>query len=146
MKRTIILFASLFALLQLACADDDKPIQMEQMPKAAQEFIRTHFSGSTIAIAKQETDFFDKNYDVIFTDGNKVEFNRKGEWTEVDCRYSQVPVAIIPAAVKAYIDSKYPNTPVLDIEKSDRGGYDVKLSNNFDIEFDKRFNVIDIDR
>lgn len=51
-------------------------------------------------MAKMETDWFDKSYDVIFTNGDKLEFDKKGVWTEVNCKYSAVPVAVVPEAIK----------------------------------------------
>ncbi len=145
MKKLALLFVGMFALINVAWADDDKPIQVSQMPQAAQAFIKQHFANSTVALAKVEKDFFGRNYDVIFTDGNKVDFNKKGEWIEVDCRHTQVPIAIIPAAIKTYINSHYPDAKILGIEKTERGGYEVKISNGWELSFDKRFNVIDID-
>lgn len=52
-------------------------------------------------MAKMETDWFDKSYDVIFTNGDKLEFDKKGVWTEVNCKYSAVPVAVVPEAIKS---------------------------------------------
>ena len=43
------------------------------------------------------------------------------------------------------MQKQYPNAKILKIELTDRKGYDVGLSNDVEIEFDKRFNVIDID-
>jgi len=129
----------------MAWADNDKPIKVEQMPQRAQQFIKKHFSGSSIALAKMESDFLSKSYDVIFTNGNKAEFDKKGEWKEIDCKYSQVPSAIIPAAIQNYVKKQYPNTKILKIEKDNRS-YEVKLSNGWEVKFDKNFNVIDIDR
>ena len=93
-----------------------------------------------------ETEFMSKSYDVIFTNGDKVEFDKKGNWTNVDCEHTQVPQAVIPMAIQKYLAKNYPDAYVLKIELTDRKGYDVDLNNGFDIEFDKRFNVIEIDR
>ena len=68
------------------------------MPQTAQTFIKTHFPDNKVAMAKMETDWFDKSYDVIFTNGDKLEFDKKGIWTEVNCKYSAVPVAVVPEA------------------------------------------------
>ena len=40
---------------------------------------------------------------------------------------------------------QYPTAKILKIEMSDRKGYELELSNDIDIDFDKKFNVIDID-
>ena len=145
-KKIVFLFISLFAMNLVALAGNDKPIQVSEMPKAAQLFIKNHFADLSVAMAKVETDFLDKNYDVVFTNGNKVEFDKKGNWTNVDCEHTQVPVAILPEAIRQYVTQNYPDAKVLKIEVTDRKGYDVELSNGFELEFDKRMNVIDVDR
>ena len=146
MKKIVFLFISLFAMNFVALAGNDKPIQVSEMPKAAQLFIKNHFADLSVAMAKVETDFLDKNYDVVFTNGNKVEFDKKGNWTNVDCEHTQVPVAILPEAIRQYVAKNYPDAKVLKIEVTDRKGYDVELSTGFELEFDKRMNVIDVDR
>ena len=127
-------------------ADNDKPIQISQMPKKAQSFVQKHFADQSVAVAKMETDFLDKTFDVIFTNGDKVEFDKKGNWTNVDCEHTQVPVAVIPQPIQEYVTKNYPNAKVVKIEKTDRKGYDVDLNNGFDLEFDKKFRVVEIDR
>ena len=146
MKKIALLFISLFVISQIARADNDKPIQVSEMPQAAQQFIKSHFPNSSIAVAKVETDFFAKSYDVIFTNGDKVEFDKSGKWTNVDCEYSQVPLAVIPTQIKSYVSKQYPNAKVLKIELTDRKGYEVELNNGIEIKFDKNFKVIEIDR
>ena len=146
MKKLAILFVGLFVLNMVMWAGNDKPIQVDRMPKAAQQFIRNHFAEQSVAMAKMELDFMSKSYDVIFTNGDKVEFDKKGNWTNVDCEHTQVPQAVIPMAIQKYLAKNYPDAYVLKIELTDRKGYDVDLNNGFDIEFDKRFNVIEIDR
>ena len=91
MKKMIFGILSFLLFAVPVMADDDKPIKVEQMPVAAQQFMAEHFPGQSVAVAKQEGSFVEKNYDVIFTNGNKLEFDRKGVWTNVDCRYGQVP-------------------------------------------------------
>ncbi|WP_368325634.1 PepSY-like domain-containing protein, partial [Phocaeicola vulgatus] len=82
--------------------------------------------------------------DVIFTNGDKLEFDKKGVWTEVNCKYSAVPVAVVPEAIKKYVATNYPDAKMLKIER-DKHDYEVKLSNGWEIKFDMQFNVIDID-
>jgi hypothetical protein len=65
-------------------------------------------------------------------------------WDEVECRFGEVPGAIIPNAIKEYIDKNYSGVKILYIEK-DRNDYEVKLSNRFELKFDKDFNIYDID-
>ena len=144
MKKLVFLLVCLFTLQTVARADDDKPIQVTQMPQAAQLFIKQHFADSKVALAKMESEFFYKSYEVIFTNGNKVEFDKKGEWTEIDCKHTVVHTETIPTAIRQYVTTNYPDVKVLKIER-DKKEYEVKLSNRTELKFDLKFNLIDID-
>ena len=146
MKKIVFLFISLFAMNLVAWAGNDKPIQVSDMPKAAQEFILRHFANQSVALAKIDTEFLNKTYDVVFTNGDEVEFDKKGKWIKVDCKHTQVPSEIVPVAIQQYVAKNYPDAKVLKIELTDRKGYDVDLNNGFDLEFDKKFRVVEIDR
>lgn len=146
MKKVTLLFVSLFVLSFSAMAINDKPIQVEEMPKAAQQFIETHFPGLSVAMAKVELDFLSKSYDVIFTNGDKVEFDKKGNWTNIDCKHTQVPIEVVPTIIREYLAKHYPAIGISQIELTDRKGYDVELQNGIELEFDKRFRLIDMDR
>ncbi|WP_270437730.1 PepSY-like domain-containing protein [Bacteroides bouchesdurhonensis] len=144
MKKLLFLLVCLFTLQTVARADDDKPIQISQMPQQTQLFIKKYFADNKIALAKMESDLFNKSYDVIFTNGNKVEFDKKGNWKEVDCKYSSVPAAVIPEAIQKYVKDNYPDTKILKLER-DKKEYEVKLTNRTELKFDINFNLIDID-
>lgn len=98
MKNTRKMMAFLIGITLLtispAYADHDRAVTTEQMPRQAQEFIARYFPGGKIAYAKKESDFFEVIYEVMFTNGSKVEFRRNGAWKEVDCRYSSLPAGI----------------------------------------------------
>ena len=61
-----------------AMADNDKPVTVEQLPAAAQQFIKANFADRTVSIAKMESGLIEKSYDVLFTNGDRVEFDRNG--------------------------------------------------------------------
>lgn len=145
MKKWTFVFISMFIMNVSVWAGNDKPIQVTGLPKMAQSFIKNHFADQSVAVAKMETEFMDRSYDVIFANGDKVEFDKKGKWTKVDCKHGQVPQGIIPMLIQKYIAKNYPDAKVIKIELTDRKGYEVDLNNGLDIEFDKRMNVKDID-
>lgn len=145
MKKVLFALVSLFMFSSaFAFAGDDKPIQVNRMPDNAQEFITTHFKNRKVALAKMDTEILDKSYEVIFTDGCKVEFDKKGQWTEVSCKKSVVPANIVPAAIRGYILRTYPDAKIIQIER-DRKGYEVKLTNGVELDFDARLRLTDID-
>ena len=120
MKKWMFLLVSLFTM-QMAMADNDKPIAFEQLPATAQTFIKQHFSDAKVAFVKMEKEFLDSSYDVVFINGDKVEFDKKGNWKEVSCRRMTVKI------------------------EKDRYEYEVKLSNFWELTFDTSFNLIDMD-
>ena len=128
----------------LAVVGNDKVINKNQLPAQAQNFINEHFAGVKISYAKLETDFLVNSYEVVFADGTKIEFASNGNWEDVDCRYGEVPAAIIPAPIKDYVKANYPDARVLKIER-DRRGYDIKLSNRLELKFNNDFEIVDID-
>lgn len=139
----LILMCLLFSCSQVT-ADDDKPIDFVDLPEQAQTFVSNYFAEKTVALAKVESGLFRKKYDVIFTDGTKLEFDGKGNWTEVDCRKSSVPADVVPTEISKYLASTYSDAQILKIEHED-GDYEVSLSSGMEITFNKKFQVIDID-
>ena len=145
MKKIIIIALAVFSLgILTANADNDRLTVKENLPKKAQLFIDSNFKNAKITYVKDERDFLERSYEVLFADGTKVEFNRNGEWKEVDCRRSAVPTAIVPAKILNYVNSNYPGVKILQIER-DKVDYELKLSNSLELTFNKKFNIIDID-
>ena len=107
MKKMISTLAVLMLALGVACANADRPIKAEELPAAAQTFIKTHFPNAKVSIAKIDEEFLGKDYEVMLTDGTKLEFNGSGEWRDVDCKYSVVPDASIPEQIREYVKASY---------------------------------------
>jgi len=125
-------------------ADNDRPVTISQLPAPAQLIVRKHFGKLKVAMAKMESGLLGTNYDVVFTNGTKVEFDRHGDWTEVKCKDAAVPAALVPAAISLYVKNHYPNTHIVKVEK-DKRKYEVDLSNGVEVTFNTRFQVTDID-
>ncbi len=139
-----VVILGVFAYQSPLIAGNDKPITVSELPTKAQQVINTHFKGKKVALVTAESQIIGKTYDVVFTQGDKLEFDRNGEWTEIDCKRSAVPAALIPSAIKNYVNTNYSGSTIIQIEK-DRSEYDVKLSTGLEITFNKKFQVIDID-
>lgn len=145
MKKLIMFFTGLIIFgTYTANASDDKPITFEQLPTKSQQFIKKHFSNEKIALSKMENDFMETRYEVVFNDNKKIEFLKNGEWKEVDCGISTVPSGIIPSKISAKVKDLYPEASITEIDR-DKRDYEVKLSNNMELTFDLKFNLIDMD-
>lgn len=127
-----------------ACADKNKPIQVNELPAKAQTVLTTHFSGQKVTMATLESEIIDKSYNVVLQNGTKLEFDRKGNLTEVDCKQGTVSAKLIPQAIKNYVQTNYSGQNIKKME-IDKNEHEIELSNGLDITFNKRFQVIDID-
>lgn len=140
-----LLISLLFPVSLNASADCDKPITLNELPARAQQVVAKHFAGQKVALAKMDTGFLDKDYEVIFVNGHSVEFDKDGAWSEVNCPDGAVPSAFIPAAIGKYVRSTFTGTKIVRIER-DRNGYEVKLTGGIEVEFNSKFQVKDIDK
>ncbi len=136
--------ALLLILVSTACTGQDKSITVNELPAPAQEMIKKHFSNEKITIVLKDKDGLRVSYDVMFNNGTKVEFDSKGEWTEIDTKPQAVPQALVPSAIADYTKKNYPDARIVQIEH-DKRGYEINLSNGLEIRFNNQFKVTEID-
>lgn len=142
----LLFLAAMVSTVTVVAADDERPIGVEELPAAAREFVARTFPTAKVVWASIDTDFLDRDYKVALDDGTLVEFDRGGQWKDIDCRHGQqVPAAVVPEAIRTYLERNYPGESLLQLDR-DRRGYDVKLANGLEIEFDRDFRVVEIDR
>lgn len=135
---------SALAVSLTIAADKDIPIQMSDLPQPAQTFINTYFPKEKVTSVILERGSGKIEYNVRFASGCKIEFNRKGMWTEVDCKQSPLPAGIVPAPIVSIANEWYPDMPITQVEK-DRGHTEITLSNGAEMKFNKKLNVIEVD-
>ena len=123
-----------------AKADHDQVINFNQLPQQAQTLLKQHFANKVPLIVTMDWD----DYTIVYDSGEKVEFDKQGNWKEIDCRTSSVPTALIPEQIKSHIRATFPGTTIIDLDRN-RRGYEVKLNNGLEVEYSPSFQVIDID-
>ena len=139
MKKIILAILSLMLVPVLALADG-RVIPFEKMPAEARNFVKEHFGDKKILQVTAEWD----EYDVLFSDLSRVEFDRYGNWKEIRCKNEAIPGSVIPSRILSYIKDTFPELRITQIERS-RWGYEVKISNGLELEFDKNCNFVRID-
>ena len=145
MKKLFLLLVVSIVGMAPMLADNDKIITREELPKEAQMFLTQHFEGIEVLYAKADCDMgVVTSYDVVLEGDVKIEFNRSGEWTSVDCEKGQVPNGVLPQGVLEYVGKRFAGAYVVEIEKGLRG-YEVKLSHDIDLEFDKDGKFLRVD-
>ena len=94
MKARLIILSVLALCLGISAkAQDDRIITLDRLPQNAKEFLAKHFPDKTPMVLKEDWD----DFEVMYTNGEKVEFLKNGEWKKVDCRTAAVPTSSSPS-------------------------------------------------
>ena len=145
MKKIFVSAALLFAGITGSFAGGrERPITLDKLPAAAQEFLAANFKDLTLAYAVEDPKFIGSEYEVIYTDRTEVDFESNGEWSSVERKYAAVPAAIVPVQIADYVKKSFAGESIRKIDR-DKYTWEVELSNGLEIKFDRNFQVIDID-
>lgn len=142
-----IVMIAIFCMMSfniVANAGNDKPINVNELPAKAQTLLSKHFKGQKVMLATIESGVVSRSYDVVLRNGTKLEFDKKGNLTEIDCKQGIVPSQLIPQPIKNYLKENYRGETVRKIELNKKE-YEVDLTNGIDLTFNKHFQLIDID-
>ena len=144
MRILMIAICCMMSFNIVANASNDKPINVNELPAKAQTLLTKHFNGQKVMLATIESGVVSRSYDVVLRNGTKLEFDKKGNLTEIDCKQGIVPSQLIPQPIKNYLKENYPAQAVKKIEMNKKE-YEVELTNRIDLTFNKHFQLIDID-
>ena len=144
MRILMIAICCMMSFNIVANAGNDKPINVNELPAKAQTLLSKHFKGQKVMLATIESGVVSRSYDVVLRNGTKLEFDKKGNLTEIDCKQCIVPSQLIPQPIKNYLKENYRGEAVRKIEWNKKE-YEVELTNGIDLTFNKHFQLIDID-
>lgn len=135
--KKILLTAILAIMMCLTASADKYSINRSDLPETAQEFLTTYFPKNKVGMVKTDRHLLKKtDYDVKLTNGTKIEFNNKGEWTSVDCKTREVPSELILKAIQRYISKNFTDVKVVKIERKPLS-YILTLSDGIELKFDR---------
>ena len=140
MKKLALFLVTLLTLTFSAKADHDQIVAFDQLPQAAQALLKQHFASKVPLVITVDRD----DYTIVYESGEKVEFDKQGNWKEINCRTSQVPAELIPEQIKAHVHTAFAGATIVSLDR-DRRGYEIKLSNGLDVEYNRAFQVVEID-
>lgn len=137
LKMIIIAFAALFMTALSANAADKYSIDRNDLPKPAQEFLTKYFPKSKVSLVKTDTHLLRAtDFDVKLVNGTKIEFDKKGNWTSVDCKTREVPQALVIKPIRNYVSKNFPKTFIVSIEKKTTY-FEVELNDGVELKFDR---------
>ena len=144
MRIMMVAIGCMLSYYMVATADNDKSISVTALPAKAQTLLNNHFRNQKVMLATIESGVLSRNYDVVLQNGTKLEFDKKGNLTEVDCKQGTVPAQLVPQAINNHLKDNHAGQSVKKIE-IDKNEYEVELTNGLDLTFNKHFQLIDID-
>lgn len=141
MKRKIIVVMAMVLLMVLSLSAklplDKYSVNRKDLPEAAREMLDEYFPKAKVSMVKVDRHFLKRtDYDVKLTNGTKIEFSNKGQWTHVDCKKRNVPEALVPDAIRNSVSKKYSGEKIVRISRSTLY-YTVGLANGKELKYDK---------
>ena len=132
MKKFGLILVSLLLSTMAIFADNEKITRDKSvLPSVCRNFISANFGQTEISHIKIESNLLGtKGYDVILTNGVNVEFDKSGEWKEIEARHSSIPLGV---------RKNFPDNTVISVDKDTRE-YEVKLNNDLELKFDRNGN------
>ncbi len=135
MKKYLFLMVAILIGVMSGFAQDKYSIDRNDLPEAAQSFLKEYFPKTAVGMIKTDKHLLRKtDYDVKLVNGTKIEFNNAGKWTSVDCKTREVPEGIIPRTIRTYVKKNFPDVKIVKIEKTSTK-YEVGLSDDVELTF-----------
>ena len=94
MEKTLL--PLLMSLVMASCGGNVKEISYDALPEKARQFIVLYFQDMECVRIVQKKDNGATGFEAYLTDGAKLEFDGRGEWTSLDCKFSALPNDILP--------------------------------------------------
>lgn len=146
MKKIVAWIGCMLLMVSVVCAKDRVTRDENQLPVGARDMIKTYFPGASVSYVKIDKNLFrTEGYDVRLSDGTELEFNPKGGWNEVSSgKTHAIPQKLIPESIQHYMQKNYANHRIIKI-KHNRRGYELKLDNGLEVEFDNMGKFLRLD-
>ncbi|MDE7345965.1 MAG: PepSY-like domain-containing protein [Muribaculaceae bacterium] len=139
-----LLLIAVMGISLSSCSDNDEPVSSRELPSIAKDFIIVNYpSASIVSVEKDKSE-----YDVVLSDGTKIEFNKNGDWLEVEAAPTKsIPTGFYPYKIDTYLQENFQGLGITEITRVDRG-YDVEISTGTELLFahDGSFIMIGVDR
>ena len=116
-----------------ACSGERKG-SFEQLPQTAQSVIVQHFDKAAIASVIIDNDDKTTEYEVRFTDGTELDFDKNGGLKKAETKRGELPNALIPIDIVTYVKNNYPSALIVEWETGKKGST-VELNTGIDLKF-----------
>jgi hypothetical protein len=148
MKTKLKLFFILISLTGCPVNAQKTNITLKELPKLAQSFLMSNFKGQTVSYIIKDKDIMNTDYETMLSGGTTINFDKKGNWQEIDGNDKVIPNSVLPKGICDYINKNYKSQKVEKIEKETeyyKAGYKVSFLNDLELKFDSNAKFLKID-
>lgn len=139
-------FLLAIAITAISCSKDNDGNEIV-LPGKANTFISAKFkTAKVVKVSKVNDNLTKKEFEVILDNGIKIEFDKDGNWVEIEAVDDDqaIPSEFVPEKILAYLAINYPGLGVNSIEIED-DGYEIELTDGTDLDFDLQGNFVKVD-
>ena len=117
-----------------------KIVFASHLPLSIKSFIESQFKGKSIIFAEKNDESLHYMYEVNLDNGTLLSFNQRGEWTRIVNNARSIPSAIIPSAIRRFVDYCFPDAMIVMLNKR-ATGYIVGLSNSVTLKYNNEGKI-----
>lgn len=127
-----------------AAARDRVTTDVKELPEAARTLLSQYYPNVVVNHIKIDKGVFSDDYEVVLDNGVEIDFDDNGNLTEIDAGRMGVPDGLVMKSIRDYVADNYPGRKIENMNV-DRWGYDVEISGDVDLVFDRsgKFKRID---
>ena len=129
--------------ITIACEDNTSE-KYTELKENVKNSVNNYFKDYTIQYIFCDKEFADVDYKIRFEDGTEIEFNAKGDWTDVSGKKKCIPTAFILAEITNYVEMYHKDLCITDVEK-EFNRITIELNNNLELEFNSKGKLISYD-
>ena len=144
MKKICACMILSVATIQMWFADEIITKDITKLPAKGQGFIAQNHTDKQLSYIKIDKKHSHKEYDLVFTDGTEVEFDKDGDRKDITSKAAPFSVHVILQTIKVYLDQIYSNIAVDDLVNT-RSGYDVEWVKDLFLRFDPSGSFMRVD-
>lgn len=134
----------LFVVSLSACSDNDKDeehLEVSVLPAQAKSFLDTYYAGVSVTTVTKDRN----EYEVVLSNGHKVDFDAQGLWEDVDAPANQtIPTGFYPSAIDSYVAANAAGVGINEMSR-ETYGYEATLVNGLEYRFNAQGDFLGID-
>ncbi len=113
--------------------------EKNELPQRSIDFIDQNFASEKIAEIDVDDSWYhmsdSETYEVEFENGTELDFNKKGEITEIETEDgASIPLSVFPESIRINLEREYSNAEVVAWEK-EKNGHEVELRDGSELWF-----------